>query len=76
MKWVFYSLLLANLAYMALGLWSEGVTSVGMTQNADNSSVKNSSSWRSGVEQKDTRILFLSEASRPGDKPALEAVME
>jgi len=76
MKWIFYSLLLANLAYMALSLWGEGVTSVGMTQNAGNSAVKNSSSWRSGVEQKGTRILFLSEASRPGDKPALEAVME
>jgi hypothetical protein len=76
MKWIFYSLLLANLAYMALNLWGEGADSIGMTGNAGNSAVKNASSRDSGLAQKDTRLLFLSEASRPGDKSVPEAVLE
>ena len=37
MKWIFYSLLLANLAYMALNLSGAGTPRVGATGNAGES---------------------------------------
>ena len=63
MKWIFYSLLLANLAYMALNLSGEGTPRVGATVNA-------------GFEQKGTRALFLLQDSPRGNKSTLVAVME
>ncbi len=76
MKWVFYSLLLANLTYMAVNLYGQGTARVGATGNAGDSVVKNASPWGSGFEQKGTRALFLLEDSQPGNKSTLVAVME
>lgn len=76
MKWIFYSLLFANLAYLALNLWGEGAAGIRMVGNTGSNAVANSRSHDSGVEQREGRILFLSEASKPGEKPTLEAVLE
>ena len=76
MKWIFYSLLLANLSYMALNMWAPGFASIGLTGNSGDSAVKKASSLDSGVEQKVARLLFLSEASQPGDKSALETALQ
>jgi len=77
MKWIFYSLLLANLSYMALNLWAPGLASVGRpTGDSGHSALEKASSPGSGVEQKAARLLFLSEASQPGDKSALETARE
>ena len=76
MKWIFYSLLLANLAYMALNLSGAGTPRVGATGNAGDSVVKNAGPWGSGFEQKGTRALFLLEDSQRGNKSTLVAVME
>ena len=73
MKWIFYSLLLANLAYMVLSLSGAGTARVGDTgagvgQNADPRG--------SGFEQKSTRTLVLLKDSHPGNKPIPVAVIE
>ena len=76
MKWIFYSLLLANLTYMAVNLCGQGTARVGATGNAGDSVVKNASPWGSGFEQKGTRTLFLLEDNQRGNKSTLVAVME
>lgn len=68
MKWIFYSLLLANLAYMALSLWGEESVNVRMSAN--------NGAGAASVEQKDARILFLSEVSQSGDEPEKAPVLE
>jgi len=76
MKWIFYSLLFANLAYLALNLSGQGAARVGASGNAGDSVVKNASPWGSGFEQKGTRALFLLEDSQPGNKSIPVVVME
>ena len=68
MKWIFYSLLLANLAYMALSLWGEEPLNGRVSGN--------SGAGVASVEQKDARILFLSEVSQPGKEPEKAPVLE
>jgi len=76
MKWIFYSLLLANLAYMALNLSGAVTSRVGASGNTGENVFKNTAPWGSGFEQKGTRALFLLEDSQPGNKSTLVAVME
>lgn len=76
MKWIFYTLLLANLAYMALNLGGAVTSRVGATANAGENVFKDTVPWGSGFEQKGTRALFLLEDSQPGNKSTLVAVME
>ena len=76
MKWIFYSLLLANLAYMALNLSGAVTSRVGATGNTGENVFKDTGPWGSGFEQKGNRALFLLEDSRPGNKSTLVAVME
>jgi hypothetical protein len=76
MKWIFYSLLLANLAYLAFNLRGQGTARAGATGNAGDSVVKNAGRWGSGFDQKGTRSLFLLGDSRPGKNPTLVVMME
>jgi hypothetical protein len=75
-KWVFYSVLLANLAYMGLNLWGQGTSRAGKAEVAGSSRFKNSSTGPYSFEQKDSRILLLSETSRSGDKSTEEVALQ
>jgi hypothetical protein len=76
MKWIFYSLLLANLAYMAVHLWGERVGMMKMSANTSNSAFENLDSRNSGFEEKNARIQLLSEARRFGNKSAVGGLLE
>ncbi len=76
MRWIFYSLLLVNLSCMALNIWGGGTAIVGINSNVGGGSANQVVSRDSGFEQKDTRILLLSEVNRSGDRPDTEAVLE
>jgi len=76
MKWIFYSLLLANLAYMAVHLWGERVGMMKVSANTSNSAFENLDSRNSGFEEKNARIQLLSEARRFGNKSAVGGLLE
>ena len=76
MKWVFYSLLLASLVYMALNLWAQGSGRVGKVEVTGNSAFKNSSSEPYGFEKKGGRIQPLSEAIQSGEKSTVEVALQ
>ena len=75
MRWIFYSLLLVNLSCMALNIWGGGTAIVGINSNVGGGSANQVVSRDSGFEQKDTRILLLSEVKRSGGRPDTEAVL-
>jgi len=76
MKWIFYSLLLANLAYLALNLTGTGADRVGATDGAGKTVVKGAGSWGSRYERKGTGSLFLLEDRQPGNQSIPVAVVE
>ena len=76
MKWVFYSVLLANLVYMGLNLWGQGTSRAGKAEVAGSSRFKNSSTGPYSFEEKDSRILLPSEASRSGDKSTKKVALQ
>jgi len=76
MKWIFYSLLLANLVNMALNLWSQEAGGGSTIANAGNIALKTSSPPDSDFEQKGPRILLLSEALKSSNKSPGEMVLE
>ena len=76
MKLFVYSLLLANLVYMALNLWSQGAGRVSRAEVASSGAFKNSRSGLYGFEGKSDRILLLSEAIEPGDKSTVEVTLQ
>jgi len=76
MNWIFYTLLVANLAYSALNLWGQRANTVSTAENIGNTSLINSSSGASGFGQKSDKILVLSETSHPRDKLPVDRVLE
>ena len=76
MKWIFYSLMLANLVNAALNLWAQEAGGGSTSENAGNIAFRASSSRDSGFEQKGARILLLSEALMSSNKSLGEMVLE
>jgi len=75
-KWFVYSLLLANLGYMALNLWSQGTGRISSAEVASSGAFKNSRSGLYGFEGKSDRILLPSETIEHGDKSTVEVTLQ
>lgn len=59
MKWIFYALMLANLAYLAFNLNGAGSSWVGANVSARETASKNAIGWGSGYERKGNPSLHL-----------------
>ena len=74
MKWIFYTLLLANLAYLAFNLIAKATPAV--TDDSNPTMVNISPSWEAPFEERGARILFLSEAVEQENKSTLKLLPE
>ena len=76
MKWIFYSLLLANLVNMALSLWAQKVGGGSATENAGNIAFRASSCRDSGFEQKGANMKLSSGALMSSNRTRGEMVLK
>lgn len=75
MKWIFYSLLLANLAYLVLNLSGAGAVRFGAPDIAAETESKSAGSRISGYERKAAGSLLLLKDRQPGDQ-SIPVVLE
>jgi len=76
MKWIFYALMLANLAYLALNLSGDGASWVGAKDSARETATKNAVGWGSGYERKGNPSLRLLGGKERGNQSIPVAVVE
>jgi len=76
MKWIFYALMLANLAYLALNLSGEGASLVGAKDSARETATKNAVRWGAGYERKGNPSLLLLGDRERGNQSIPVAVVE
>ena len=76
MRWLFYSLLVANLAYMTLSLWGQGLDKMSKLEVAGSIVLESSSSRSSDFEKKGAGIKLLSEIGQLGHNSTDRSVLK